>query len=222
MKKKFTIIGPKLHGVDYRPFLLASALESGLTGLLALNNKDPTKITVLARGSEMALTLFNEAIHDDKPPEAMVASIEVQDYDGQVPGVMWSYMALSADQMNKAIPILQSMDSKLSNMDHKLDVLTNGQGEIVEKLDAQLSGQDEMNDKLGTLNEKVSTMHGGMTKGFNLLAASQEEMNYTLGVINETLEEGFKETNEIPEVKDRLDRVERNIRILKRSHNISE
>ena len=227
MKKKFTIIGQNLHDVDYRPFLLAKAMEAGLTGFMAVNRPGtPQTVNVLVEGNSYAIPAFDYLIREDKPPEAMVSSIVTSELTEDVPAIATYFMFQTAEQMNKAVPLLQSMDNKLSNMDRKLDAidtkLEKGFNWMGDNSHTLIGGQDEMNDKLGTLNEKTSTMHGSVIKGFNLLAASQGEMNDTLGVINETLEEGFKETNEIPEVKERLDRVERNIRILRKSHNMPE
>ena len=140
MKIKIKITGSTVHGVGYKPWLTDAAIDSGLLGFYAVNrteNKSPV-IVVLAEGDEESISHFEELVRNDKPQFANVDRIETENYDGEVMSLDRYASINTSSQLNKAIPLLLSMNVK---MDQALD-----------KQDQMLGKQDQM---LGKQNETI-------------------------------------------------------------------
>ena len=86
MKLRITIIGPRVHDVGYRYFLLGGAMGLRLPGFDA-NNLTYGKnqvVDVAIDGKESQVEAFKEYIENNKPSGAEVSSITISDYDGDV------------------------------------------------------------------------------------------------------------------------------------------
>jgi acylphosphatase len=146
IKLKIQIYGPMVHGVGYRPWLTDAAINAGLDGFYASNrNEDKIQsIFVLAEGNEDNVTYFEKFVRENTPQQAKVDRIDTENFTGSVMSLD-KYAAINtSSQLNKAIPLLLSMDGKLDGMNGKLDSV-NG------KLDS-------INGKLDNMNEKMECM----------------------------------------------------------------
>lgn len=136
MKLKIKIAGSKVHGVGYRPWLTDAAMDAGLLGFYAANrteNKNPVVI-VLAEGDEESISLFEETVRSDKPQFAIVDRIVVEDHSGDVMSLD-KYAAMNtSSQMNKAIPLLLSMNNKMDQMLDKQDQMLGKQDETISEI----------------------------------------------------------------------------------------
>lgn len=75
MKQKIEIIGPKVHGVGYRYFLMNHAMLQGVDGFTALNQagKDgPQKVWVIVDGSTEPVKAFSTFTQTERPEDAEV------------------------------------------------------------------------------------------------------------------------------------------------------
>lgn len=114
MKEKVEIIGPKVHGVGYRYFLMNQAMLLGVDGFAASNQAGidrQQKVLVLVEGSREALIDFSALAETEKPEEAEVSEVLIGDFDGFVPKMTDFAMVLTAGQIVKAIPIIQEIES---------------------------------------------------------------------------------------------------------------
>jgi acylphosphatase len=146
MKLKIEITGSRVHDVDYRPWLFDMAVNASLLGIFISNRtKDKIQtVIVLAEGNEDDIRYFERTVKSEKPPRAEVDLIKSEDFAGEVMSID-KYAALNtSSQMNKAIPLLLSMNDKLDSMNDKM-------GSMNEKMDS-------MNDKLGSMNDKMGGM----------------------------------------------------------------
>ena len=112
MKQKIEIIGPKVHGVGYRYFLMNQAMLQGMDGFAALNQvgRDHLqKVWVIVEGSTGSVNAFSAFAQAERPEEAAVSSVLIEDFDGFVPRMTDFAMILTAGQMVKAIPIIQEI-----------------------------------------------------------------------------------------------------------------
>ncbi|AET65057.1 hypothetical protein Mhar_1699 [Methanothrix harundinacea 6Ac] len=113
-KEKVEIIGPKVHGVGYRYFLMNQAMLLGVDGFAASNQAGidrQQKVLVLVEGSREALIDFSALAETEKPEEAEVSEVLIGDFDGFVPKMTDFAMVLTAGQIVKAIPIIQEIES---------------------------------------------------------------------------------------------------------------
>ena len=86
-KEKVEIIGPKVHGVGYRYFLMNQAMLLGVDGFAASNQAGidrQQKVLVLVEGSREALIDFSALAETEKPEEAEVSEVLIGDFDGFV------------------------------------------------------------------------------------------------------------------------------------------
>ena len=86
MKKKIVIIGPKVHNVGYRYFLMENALAFGIEKFGAVNiGKNRQVIEVYVEGDDEAINRFCEFVKSNFPPDAEVNEVKIEDYTGYVP-----------------------------------------------------------------------------------------------------------------------------------------
>jgi hydrogenase maturation factor HypF (carbamoyltransferase family) len=104
MKLRFTITGPKVHGVGYRPYLAELAMRLALRGFEVYN--DDEAVITLVEGDEKRVKRFASSIRKEIPPLANVEDIVSEEYIGDVMP-LWQFAYLNtASQMNKVVPIL--------------------------------------------------------------------------------------------------------------------
>ena len=150
MKRKIQIFGPKVHGVGYRPWLTDAAIDAGLNGFFASNRIDDKiqYVLVLAEGDEDSVAYLERFVRENMPQLAKVDRIDTESFTGSVMPLD-KYAAINtSSQMNKAIPLLLSMDGKLDSVNGKLDSV-NG------KMDGMLEKQDETISEIRDMHEDL-------------------------------------------------------------------
>jgi acylphosphatase len=160
MKLKIKITGKKVHGVGYRPWLTDAAIDAGIMGFYAANrmeNKEPVVI-VLAEGDEWSISHFEELVRNGKPEFAHVDRIDAEDYTGDIMSLD-KYAAINTcSQMNKAIPLLLSMNNKMDQTLDKQDQMLNRQDQMLGKQDQMLGKQDETIGSIRSVDNKMDQM----------------------------------------------------------------
>jgi acylphosphatase len=108
MKLKIKIIGPKVHDVGYRYLLMSNAIDLGLKGFHARNKmgEKEQEVIALVEGDEEAIADFKTMVGAQKPEHAEVSNISCVDYEGDVMRTGEYAQVCSAQQLNKAIPLL--------------------------------------------------------------------------------------------------------------------
>jgi acylphosphatase len=144
MKIKAEITGSLVQGVGYRVFLMHEAVAQGIERFTALNVSNDT-VVVLAEADETTISNFKEFISTRRPEHAQVSEVRIEDFKGRVMTLQEATILNTVEQMNKAIPILVSMDGRMARMDEKMD-------RMVEK-------QDETVDQVRGLREDLGTIH---------------------------------------------------------------
>jgi len=159
MKIKIKIAGSIVHGVGYRPWLTDAAIDSGLLGFYAVNrmeNKGPL-VVVLAEGDEESISHFEELVKNDKPQPANVERIETENYEGEVMPLDKYASINTSSQLNKAIPLLLSMNIKMDLTLDKQDQMLGKQDQMLGKQDQMLGKQDQI---LGKQDETIGGIRG--------------------------------------------------------------
>jgi acylphosphatase len=118
MKLKIKIAGPKVHDVGYRYFLMSTAIDLGLRGFQARNRMSgkEQEVIALVDGDEEAITDFKAMVGAQKPEHAEISAITCVDYEGDVMRTGEYAQVCSAQQLNKAIPLLLDMRNDLKEM----------------------------------------------------------------------------------------------------------
>jgi len=111
MKLKIKIIGPKVHDVGYRVFLLKNAMNLALPGLSTYNWEEDgqQEVIALVEGDEARIAPFLHAIEKNKPELAEVSKVTSEPYDGDVGRTIEMAMLCSFVQLDKAIPLLMKI-----------------------------------------------------------------------------------------------------------------
>ena len=164
MKLKIKITGKKVHGVGYRPGLTDAAIDAGIMGFYVANrieNKEQVVI-VLAEGDEWSLSHFEELLRNSRPELANVDRIDTEDYAGNIMSLDKYATINTCSQMNKAIPLLLSMNNKMDQMLGKQDQMLDKQDETVSairsvdnKMDRMLEKQDETISEIRDLRDDL-------------------------------------------------------------------
>ena len=88
MKRKIEIIGPKVHEVGYRHFLMNQAMLIGVNGFAALNQLSKNgeqELLVIIEASCDPLDTFSAVADTQRPDGAEVSDVIVKDFEGFVP-----------------------------------------------------------------------------------------------------------------------------------------
>jgi acylphosphatase len=118
MKLKIKIVGPKVHDVGYRVFLLKNAMNLALPGLSTYNwdESGQQEVIALVEGDEARIAPFLQAIEKNKPELAEVSKVTSEPYDGDVGRTIEMAMLCSFVQLDKAIPLLLKIQENTTVM----------------------------------------------------------------------------------------------------------
>jgi acylphosphatase len=115
MKLRIRIIGPKVHDVGYRYFLMSMAMANRIRRFEAHNIDGDTgeEALVLVDGGEQEIQALRRLVEMKRRPErAEVSRVVVEDYEGEVMTIGEYAQFCTTVQMNKAIPLLLDMVDK--------------------------------------------------------------------------------------------------------------
>ncbi|MCX6679872.1 MAG: acylphosphatase [Methanothrix sp.] len=118
MKLKVKIVGPKVHDIGYRVFLLKHAMNLALPGLSTYNWEEDgqQEVIALVEGDEARIAAFLQTVEKNKPELAEVSKVTFEDYDDDVGRTSEVAMFCSFVQLDKAIPLLLDMRDDLKEM----------------------------------------------------------------------------------------------------------
>ena len=107
-----------MHDVGYRYFLMSTAIDMGLRGFQARNRagEKEQEVIALVDGDEEAITDFKAMVGAQKPEHAEISNITCVDYEGDVMRTGEYAQVCSAQQLNKAIPLLLDIRDDLKEM----------------------------------------------------------------------------------------------------------
>ncbi len=136
MKLQITIIGPKVHDVGYRYFLMSMAMAQRIRMFEAHNLESVMgeEVLVLVDGGEQEIKAFRALVETKRPERAEVSKVAVDDYGGEVMKIGEYAQFCATVQMNKAIPLLLSMNDSLLSMNDKMDAIVCGQEDTTEEI----------------------------------------------------------------------------------------
>ncbi|MFA6372122.1 MAG: acylphosphatase [Methanothrix sp.] len=118
MKQKLVIAGPKVHGVAYRPFLIALADEFDISKFSVHNSEEDGKQIVVAKADaeDAQLGAFIDAVRDRKPKNADVSGIRSEPFEGRVPSIVRTSILCMNSQLCRCIDALESINEKMGFM----------------------------------------------------------------------------------------------------------
>jgi acylphosphatase len=108
MKLGIKIIGPKVHDVGYRYFLLGIAMSNRIRMFEAYNTKssEGEEVVVFADGDEAAIKAFCNQVETERPARSKVSNIVFDEFEGEVMKIGEYAQFCATVQLNKAIPVL--------------------------------------------------------------------------------------------------------------------
>ena len=136
MKLQITIIGPKVHDVGYRYFLMSMAMAQRIRMFEAHNLESVMgeEVLVLVDGGEQEIKAFRALVETKRPRRAEVSKVAIDDFGGEVMKIGEYAQFCATVQMNKAIPLLLSMNDSLLSMNDKMDAIVHGQEDTTEEI----------------------------------------------------------------------------------------
>jgi len=136
MKLQITIIGPKVHDVGYRYFLMSMAMAQRIRMFEAHNLESVMgeEVLVLVDGGEQEIKAFRALVETKRPERAQVSKVAIDDFGGEVMKIGEYAQFCATVQMNKAIPLLLSMNDSLLSMNDKMDAIVCGQEDTTEEI----------------------------------------------------------------------------------------
>jgi acylphosphatase len=115
MKQKIVIAGPKVHGVGYRPFLIALADEFEIGKFSVHNSEEDGKPIVIAKADaeDAQLGAFIDAVRARKPKKADVSGIWNEHFEGRVPSIVRTSILCMNSQLSRCIDAIESINEKM-------------------------------------------------------------------------------------------------------------
>ena len=151
MKLLITIIGPKVHDVGYRYFLMSMAMAQRIRMFEAHNLESVMgeEVLVLVDGGEQDIKAFRALVETKRPERAEVSKVAVDDYGGEVMKIGEYAQFCATVQMNKAIPLLLSVNDSLLSMNDKMDSMN-------DKMEAIVRGQEDTTEEIRGLRDDLA------------------------------------------------------------------
>ena len=174
MKLKVKIIGPKVHDVGYRYFLMSNAIDLGLKGFHARNRtgeKGP-EVTALVEGNEETIADFKKLVETQKPDHSQVSSIVFEDYEGDIMRTSEYAFVCTNIQLNKAIPLLLDMRDNLKEMTGDLKEL---KGDIKE-LKGDMKAVRKNTDIIPQIGEDIKAVKANMSEVTEEIKGMREDI----------------------------------------------
>lgn len=118
MKQKLVIAGPKVHGVGYRPFLIALADEFDISKFSVHNSEEDGKQIVVAKADaeDAQLGAFIDAVRGRKPKNADVSGISSEPFEGSVRSIVRTSILCMNSQLCRCVDALESINEKMGSM----------------------------------------------------------------------------------------------------------
>ena len=177
MKLKIKIIGPKVHDVGYRVFLLKHAMNLALPGLSTYNWEEngQQEVIALVEGDEARIAAFRQMVEKNKPELAEVSKVTSEDYNGEVGRASEVAMFCSFVQLDKAIPLLLDMRDDLKAVRKNTDTIP----QISENMKAVRKTTDAMLDEIKGMREDIQP---GYATNFRQVQADIRAIKERLGM----------------------------------------
>ncbi len=160
MKIKITIIGPRVHDVGYRVFLMKPAMNLALPGLSTYNwdENGQQEVIALVEGDEARIDAFRHLVEKNKPELAEVSKVTFEDYNGEVGRTSEVAMFCSFVQLDKAIPLLLDVRDDLKEMKSDMKAVrknTDAIPQVLEDLPGYATNFRQMQADIRSIKERL-------------------------------------------------------------------
>jgi acylphosphatase len=158
MKQKIRIIGPKVHDVGYRYFLLGIAMSNRIRMFEAHNTRgsEGDEVAIFADGDEAAIKAFCSQVETERPSRSEVSNIVFGDYDGDVMRIGEYAQFCATVQLNKAIPVLLD----LRDSAHEIGKNTAATPQILDEIRAVQKTTEATHEEIKGLREDIQPGYG--------------------------------------------------------------
>jgi len=191
MVVKITIKG-KVHNVGYRLFLLNEADRLLIPKFDARNVMigDKEALIVFVDGEGDQIKEFVEFVKTNKPPNAIVEGVEVEEFDGKVMDIDRFRSALNTEQLSKIVQVGLTIVNGINNLNSKIDGLNSKMDNLNLKMDRMLQKQDEtvkeIRDVKNVIREESEKTRVEIK---SLRSDLREYMDYNLEMVREEITE---------------------------------
>ena len=160
MKIKITIIGPRVHDVGYRVFLMKHAMNLALPGLSTYNwdENGQQEVIALVEGDEARIAAFRHLVEKNKPELAEVSKVTFEDYNDEVGRTSEVAMFCSFVQLDKAIPLLLDMRDDLKEMKSEMKAVrknTDAIPQVLEDLPGYATNFRQMQADIRSIKDRL-------------------------------------------------------------------
>jgi acylphosphatase len=186
MALKITITG-KVRGVGYRAFLLEGADSLLIPNFEARNVKINGKeaLIVLIDGDKEQIESFVRFLKENKPENAVVEEIRVEEYHGTVRDIEKFRVSFTSTQLSKIIQVGLVMVEK---QDETISIVR----DVSSKMDLMLKKQDETIAAVREVKKAVEEVKEGVKE----VKKAVNEVSSKIDRTNELLEKRFQRLEE--------------------------
>lgn len=184
MAVKITIIG-KVHDVGYRLFLLEEADYLFIPYFDARNVKidDKEALIVLVDGDEEQIKEFVEFVKTNKPENAVVEEIRIEEYRGRVRDIERFRASFNTAQLSKIVQVGLKMLEKQDVMIQKQDLMLQKQDQMLQKQDETIKVIKEESERTrGEIKELRMDLKSYLDERLKKIESEIEKIKAKLGM----------------------------------------
>jgi len=172
MAVKITITG-KVHGVGYRAFLLEEADSLLIPNFEARNVKINGKeaLIVLIDGDKEQVESFVRFLKENKPENAVVEEIRVEEYHGTVRDIERFRASFTSTQLSKIIQVglvmVEKQDETISivrDVSSKMDLMLKKQDETIAAVKEVKKAVEEVKEGVKEVKKAVEEVKEGVNE----------------------------------------------------------
>jgi acylphosphatase len=173
MKLKIRIIGPRVHDVGYRYFLLSLAMSRRIKMFEAHNTEssEDDEVLVFAEGDDEAIKAFRVLVETKRPDRSDVSKMIFEDFEGDIMKIGDYSQFCSTVQMNKAIPLLLNMSDDLREMRSDIKEMRGDMKEMRGDMKEMRGDMKEMRkntDAIPLVLEEIKAMREDIQPGYGM------------------------------------------------------
>jgi len=185
MKLKIKIIGPKVHDVGYRYFLMSMAMSNRIRMFEAHNTESDNnqEVLVFVDADDKAVDAFRALVKTKRPAHSEVSNIAFEDFDGEIMRIGEYAQFCSTVQLNKAIPVLLDMRDDLKAVRKNTDMIPQMSDDlkVVRKNTDKIP---QMGEDIKEMKEDIKGMREDIQPGYGM---SMQQVRADIRAIKERL-----------------------------------
>jgi acylphosphatase len=191
MRLMIRIMGPNVHDVGYRYFLMSMAMSNRIKMFEAHNieSNDGDEVLVLVDGDDRTVEAFRSSVKTKRPASSEVSNIVFDDFEGEIMKIGEYAQFCSTVQLNKAIPVLLDIRDDLKEMKGDMKAVRKTTDATLEEITSVRKTTDATLEEIKSVRKTTDATLEEITSVRKTTDATLEEITSVRKTTEATLDE---------------------------------